>query len=473
MMTASRPRNSGNALLAALAFVGITAIIVAGVGGLVVSHVSRASVESDYSRAIHLAEAGVNYEMRWISQNLYSNPNAIHHGFPGPGQNGPETFNLPGGTVTVKVVNEDGNGPWIPGQRARIVATGRSNGIERTIEVVAERENGFNPILAQHHFLLFGTESVRLNGAVSRIYGNVGTNGTMTFNGARASNVSGSIVFMGSSPTVSGANVFREPYVRQWPTVDQLAMQYFPNGMQSLRTQNNNDNIRMFHPSDSTFSLSAAVPAGLSKSTWTLTNNIVNASSITQNTFAGDRPMRNGGWRYATQNEGLHNKRVLIFPPGDYYFESVNVSSGNSAFLIDNANGPVNIWVGGTVNSNDTFGLTTILTDPDRPDTYRIYYNKTRNLGIAGNKTTVGMIYMVTGSPSGGDYTISGTSEHHGGVIARRIVVSGTSQIYAASTEGGSGLNFANGPTTGYVFAGNWREVSQHGTSVFNDGTRY
>lgn len=468
-----RSSRTGGALFGALAFVAVSMMIVAGVGGLVVSHYARANVESDYARALHLAESGANYELRHMSRNLYSNPHLIHHGFPQPGQNGPGTFNIGGGSVIVRVVDTRGNGPWIPGRPARIIATGRSNGVERTIDVLAWPDNGFNPILPEHRFLLFGIENVRVNGAIALLKGSLGTNGTLTFNGASIADVRGSVVLCGSSFSASSPNVFVEPEPLRWPTVQEVVRQYFPSGMTALQTQNNNDRIQRFHPSVAGFPLDSAVSAGVSKSTWTLNNAVATASHITVNNFGGDRPRKDGGWRYATHDEGLFGRRTLIFPPGHYYFETVDVTSSNAAILIDNRHGPVNIWIGGSLSTSDTISVPIILANPDRPDLFRIYHDKQRDLTLSGNKTSYGMIYMVRVGGSG-DYRLSSGTAHYGAIVANRIVVSGNTQVYGVEVPRNSPKQgFLGGPALGYLFAGDWRESNPSGRQIFNDGTRY
>src|ERR1700694_3503931 len=99
-------KRPGSALISALVFTVITAICLAGIGTLSVSHYNRASVEGDYAAALNLAEAGINYEIRKISRDATTADQAGSSTPPGT------TVSFGGGTFRVYCSNRDGTTPW-------------------------------------------------------------------------------------------------------------------------------------------------------------------------------------------------------------------------------------------------------------------------------------------------------------------------------------------------------------------------
>src|SRR5580704_7345105 len=66
----SRPRCDGGILLSVLCIATVIATILAGLGTLIVSYYSRVTTDSVYANAINIADAGINYELRRITQNV-------------------------------------------------------------------------------------------------------------------------------------------------------------------------------------------------------------------------------------------------------------------------------------------------------------------------------------------------------------------------------------------------------------------
>src|SRR5689334_17193809 len=87
---------SGFTLITALAFTLVVGTVLAGVGTVALSHYSRANTEGDYANAIALADAGVNYELAWISRDITdaTRPHQI---------GAPYTNTIPGTTDSYKV----------------------------------------------------------------------------------------------------------------------------------------------------------------------------------------------------------------------------------------------------------------------------------------------------------------------------------------------------------------------------------
>ncbi|HZT44028.1 MAG TPA: hypothetical protein VFA07_17815, partial [Chthonomonadaceae bacterium] len=102
-----RSKHQGSVLTSTLIFVVITSMVMAGIGTYTISHLSRASAESDYSASVNLAEAGINYEIRNVSEDVLNSnrPDQMH---PAAGQNGPYTGSISEvpGSFTVSVTND-------------------------------------------------------------------------------------------------------------------------------------------------------------------------------------------------------------------------------------------------------------------------------------------------------------------------------------------------------------------------------
>src|SRR5437879_4839405 len=75
-------KQRGAVLITALAFAIVISLIVAGIATITVSHYQRATTEGDYAAALHMAEAGINWEIRKMSQTSISSDTA---GSPGAG----------------------------------------------------------------------------------------------------------------------------------------------------------------------------------------------------------------------------------------------------------------------------------------------------------------------------------------------------------------------------------------------------
>jgi len=457
--------HNGGALIPALTFASVTTLVIAGVGTLILSHSNRARVEAAHSKAIHLAEAGINYEIDWASLDP-NNEDQPHHVVPSHGQSGIKAVAIGKGKFEVGIVAEDGS-PWKAGNPMKVISTGTYGGVSRTIEAVGRPQSVFGGMYSQHNFAVFGLKEVRLNGATNEIVGNLGTNGSVDFNPSRSSMVTGDIVFFGCNTNISGSNVYKESSPKALPTVSELAAQRFSGGLTYLKANNDNANLKKFNPSLLNYLLTNLVGAGFTKSTWTLTNNSFN--TLLPDLHAGDKPKKSGGYRYNTDSDGLYGKKVLIMPPGNYYFESVSVTSGTAAILVDNSQGPVSIWIGGSGTSGDSLNCTIILTDPD-PSTFRIYYGKKADLSVNGTTWLPGVIYAVDSSKTS-SVTMSGNTTIYGSVFAWYVRLNGTNTIEHPGP--GSSIGYHGDPVVGYSYGGQWREVNAQGESVFPDGTKY
>lgn len=112
------------ALLSALAVVAILSLIMSGVILLASSHESRQVEESNYMLALPLAEAGINYEMNYMSANGTTCPTTS------------QTGSGSAGSFTVSATNTSG-GTWTSGSNAIITATGTYNDMTRKVQITS------------------------------------------------------------------------------------------------------------------------------------------------------------------------------------------------------------------------------------------------------------------------------------------------------------------------------------------------
>ncbi|MCW5943377.1 MAG: hypothetical protein KIS66_14190 [Fimbriimonadaceae bacterium] len=451
----TRSTRSAGVLVSALLFSSVALVVVVSVGALSVSHIGRARTEAAFSAAVYQAETGVNYELDWIAQ-APSDPSRAHQAYPASGQ--PSAYsNIVNGTgFTVAVMSVDG-GNWPVGSPLRIRSSGRSKGVVRTIEVLADPvQFGYVGTQGILDFAVFALGKATLSGG-STATGNVGTNSQLQINSAN--NVAGKIVFAGVSPTVSGTNVVHENQAKTLKTVDQMVTEKF-GGWSNLRTGNDNARLKQFNSSGGGYPLSSAVSAGKNSSTWILND----LSNLTKDMNPADKPISQGGTRYCTPSTGLYNSSVLIFPPGDYYFKQIDLSNG--AFLIDNAAGVVNIWIEGTLSDKITCPV--IMTSTD-PRTFRIYYGKAKTLAFSASQERMyGVVYAVNATGQGA-VTMSGGNILTGAAFGQNVTVSGGSRVVFPT----GGVGGADGNAASYVTKRSWREVGTNGPSVFPDGTSY
>ncbi len=442
--------------------------MVGAVGMVMVSHVARSRTEAQYVSALYLAERGLSHELKWIEGDPF-NVNRAHQKTPGAGQPGPLTVNQPYGSFKVSVTNIDGTGPWVPGNPIRIESTGTSRGVSRTIEAKAYPDSVIGPVVAADQFAIFGQKSVSITGTGSKVVGTVGTNGSFSATKG-ASAVNGVLLFCGTNPSVTGANVYKETQKRAFPTVDQIVNDEFPGGWTYLKANNSNDKIRRFRLSIGV--LTDVVLAGFKKTSYTMTNTTFHVTGELYNMNVLDKPKSQGGTRYATQNQGLYNKLVLIFPPGDYYFENWGLTYDYKAILVDNAKGPVRIWIGGTSSSNDQWQSPTFLTNPADPGSFRVYYGKNKTLTVSGTAAMPGLFYGINNGSSS-NITASGGTVITGAIFGENITISSSSgQTTTVDYPTNVTLGLSSDPGSRLIMRGGWREVGSGG-SVFVDGTSH
>lgn len=466
-------RENGGVLITALVFAAVISLFALGVAMVATSHLNRGAVEADYASAIQLADAGINFELRHLSADTATAADRAHQLHPKSGQPGPHTVNLPdGASYTVSVMNDDGSGPWAPPNHLRIRSTGTVNGISRTVEITGQGRGIFDD------FAIFAIHDGHLRGTESRVVGSVGTNGAVTFhsNATAETNIQGTLTYNGwptdPNSTVNGyekgATTFWNPDPVPWPTVEEIAAQLFPGGISHLRNGGHDNSRAMkFDPLDLLSTLGQAITVGITTGT---------VGNSEMNTFNEDRNPLDippvGRWHDGRY--GLYRTKVLILPPGDYYFNRLNITNPNNyGILVDNAAGMVRIWVDDpTGTQGDNLSTVVAFTSTDK-NKFRLFYNKCNTLQVSA--TFNGSIYAHKDgcrSNASPEIKLGGNSGEtaviRGSVIANVIDVIGNSRIEFPNNGAGS---HGDDYILWYGFRNTWREVNPNGGAVFSDGT--
>jgi hypothetical protein len=451
-------------LLTALVFASIISVFAAGVGVISTGYLGRSSTEADYATAVQLADAGINYELRWLASDAANVSSRAHQAYPANGQPGPYTqtvTDIPGsGTFTVSVLNTNGSGPWAPPNGIMIRSTGNINGVSRTVEITGKKRGLFG------EYAIFSIDEAYLSGTKAFVIGNMGTNGPVKFSGGSPEqNVNGYLTFNGYPTSrellgdAAGPNVWWNEDPVAWPTVSQIANTAFSGGLNYLSTHNDNARAKTFDASDPQSRLENAVAVSIG-------TGVLERLSFNNLVPSQNRQDLPGGSRYQNGVEGLYGNKTLILPPGDYYFKGLKLGNGNGeAILIDNASGMVRIWVEGG-NAKDSFDLPVIFTSTDK-NKFRLYYSNCSELSIGGNSKFYGGVYSkVDGCQS--SLKFHGNSQVYGSVIFENIELSGNSDIVFPNDGGGEAdSDYA----LWYGFMNSWREIKPSGGTLFPDGT--
>jgi len=500
-MKGDRLARRGFTLITALAFTLVVGTVLAGIGTVAVSHLSRAKTEGTYANAISLADAGINYEIARISSNTadttladqWSSPRTVQvNTLPGMSAMDPSaTFSV---HVQKWGSNCDGGTPWTAPSDLCVEATGTVNGISRTVRARGVRKSIFD------EYALFAYIDGGFNGGGSssgstEIVGNLGTNGGVTFNGTLNTDiVNGTLTLNGGTATSSdpGTNVVSNPDAVVMPDVSTIAALQFPNtpaGLSWLATHNNNAAIRQLSSTDPAWSSEPAISgitladvqtlpsAGFTASSRTLGDpgNSVPSDTSTLDTSAGPRFYTAADPTYQISAYGVNGDKIYIIPPGDYYFNNLSLSQGTTGIVLLTHLGQIRIWVDNPPTGkpkDDTLGVPVIFTDTT-PSKFRLFYNKCASLTIAGNGRFNGGFYALNSTCKGStpNMKFTGDSMIYGSVITDYFTVSGGTKVVFPNDGGGSD------PTDfslWFGFKDHWQEVTspQAGT-VFADGSNH
>jgi Tfp pilus assembly protein PilX len=476
-------RLRGGVLITALIFTAIISLFALGVAVVASSHISRASVEADYATAIQLADAGINFELRWLSEDT-TTAGARAHQIDSP-YRGTVNGITGQGSFTVSVMNLDGTGPWAPPNGLKIRSTGTINGISRTVEITGANRGIFGEYAV---FMIgddagmypnFSREIGKLGGSGSTVNGNLGTNGGIDWTSGDSTKVNGEVTFNGYTPTQneSGPNAWYNDEHIQWPTVSQVAELY--GGLEHLKSNNNNANVKTFLATDTESLIANAIVKAGGVDTGVLGNTGQYRSYDGFEESQNIQDKAPDGTRYVNRwlkpngqydAEGIYGSKVIIFPPGDYYFTGLSNTNGmGSAIIIDNAAGPVRWWINGG-SADDSLDLPVFFTSTDKSK-FRLYYNNCNSLSIGGNSAFYGSIYAhndACGSPVLPAVKVAGNSVVNGSVIGNYIWLAGNSIVNFPNNGAGE----ADGDyTLWFGFRNTYREVNTNGGTVFPDGT--
>lgn len=438
--------------------VAITALLVVATCLLSVSHAERQRREADYALALNLAEAGANFELRYISTHQNSSPKGHLSGNAYTG-----SVSAVPGSFSVFVRNVDGTTNWSPPSNAQIVSTGTVAGVSRTIKINCKGASAGSGSVFNGKYALFGLNSVTFSGASSAINGDLGTNGNLVVKSGGNGSINGNIVLAGPAATAPSGNsitsrsVVRLAAAENWPTIDTIVAATFPNGWSSLT--------------------SSAAIADQSARMRTY------ASNSPVNTVAGTKAI---GWTnkttLSTSDFNSLNVSTLILPPGDYYFTDIQIS-GPATIVCDTAGstvpggtpGQVRIWMNNST-SQDTINADVVFTKSSDPSMFRLYYNKAANISLAGNMTYYGGIYAVrsagNSAVSSASVSLPGGSKVTGMVIADVANLSGGAVVTGVTSAQIANANDYSGGVGSYGFLNDWQELAiTQGGTVFPDGT--
>jgi Tfp pilus assembly protein PilX len=370
LRAARRRRERGGAIIGVIFVILILTVLVMGSGTLAIGHQNLENVDEDYAAALDLAEAGVNYELRKISQNT-----ANADQYPGG------TYTLGSGTFKVYCTNQDGSTPWSVSNNLFVVATGTVDRVTRTVKVSVQG----GPATA--NYALFGINSGSINGSASQTNGDIGTNGWINFNGHPG--VSGKVIFNGATsnwqapPNGTYTTEYNSSPV-VWPTVDSIANTAFPSGgLTWLSTHNDN---------------ALASPA--------ITSNMILLNGSSSMTLTGK-------------------------PGGANYYLTSLTCNGNAKINFDNTNGPINIFMGPSGGSG-TFvfngGTSAIKMSADNTKPVKMYVATNNDVIFNGNNQLDAGVYNYNGANSG-KIIFNGNPTVYGSFVSNAFILNGNPTI--------------------------------------------
>jgi Tfp pilus assembly protein PilX len=364
-------RRSAYAMVTVLVFLTVLSTLIAGLGVFVTSQNQRATVDSRYAAALDLAEAAVNYEFRKISNNANTADQAAN----------PFTATLGSGTFSAYCTDRNGNAWTNTNNPLYVIGSGTVAGVTRTVKAAAK---GY---YLPGNYAIYTMEGTSVfNGSAIDIYGDMGSNGLLDFNGSPAIH-GGAIYFDGPNAgwnggVPTGYNVIYQSKPIMFPTVEEEAFRLFPNS-------------------------GATAPGGL---TYLATHNDNAAAGIVGDSITSS----------------------MTLGPGNYYLTNINLT-GNDVLNFNNTNGPVNIWIGpprgvGTARFRGGTAAMSMSTSPN----VHIYVATTTGIDLAGNEQIDASINAYNRDALGewGYVDNSGFPVIYGQIIANHMDVSGNVDVH-------------------------------------------
>lgn len=445
---AHRQRTRGSALITAIVFALVVALTLAGVSLLTVSHYSLAHVEASSTAALDLAEAGINYELTKLTNNVADadQPSSAYRSA------SDIDASLTSGTFQVYCEDPNTKGTWDPkvSKKVLITCTALINGARRTVQIAAQPSGTF-----------------------------------YTVYGAGTANKGGQTAFNGSGDVIDGivgtdGKVYVNPDVTPRPTVQKVIF----NGPNS-GWYNNQD------PGGYTAITNAKTVAWQSVAQKISSNFEGGESALAQNndnamaTFDDGTPAADGnglttnGSIPGHQVITLHSKPPLngVVQPTNYYLTVLQVNQAGS-IKFDNTKGPIDIYyvapktssgAGAAIRGGES-AVSPLLTPGHNVN---LYSSATGSLLMTpdgtkapdGTQVPVEMgiyaydtVEQSSGTQAFGSVTLQDNLNFKGQIIANKVNISNNVHITGQT-------GYFETPDEYYAFSGNWQELSSSGSN--------
>ena len=409
----------GNALITSLVFAVVIALILAGIGTLTVSHYSYAHTEADSAAALDLAEAGINYELHKITEN-------IGQADVGSGNTYAAATLDPSltGTFNVTCANRDGS-PWnaSTAQQISIYCTGVVNGAQRTVRIDAQPTGAF--------YTTYSLYYTRFNNDNAIVNGVCGTNQYIAIPNddpnQRPTITSVALNGPGARWSPSDPGGYKQVANSKpvtWNTVDAIMNKTFSGGANYLATHNDNALATMTQP---------GVPGQQSG----IQGSQMSAMGSEVVTLKG----KAGG--------------------ANYYLTDI-LFDDNSSLQFDTTNGPISIWYNPSASAAGVYlrGCN-VVNGP--LSNHVLFYSAGAGIVQVQPDTNNDRIDMglyaynlnSTGRQIGG-ITLSGAQTFHGQVVGNSITINNAAQITGEK-------GYFDIPEEYFAFSGNWCELDSNG----------
>lgn len=368
-----RCKRYGGVLISALVFTVVISMLLAGIGTLSVSHYARAKADGDYTYALDIGEAGVNYEFNKISKSPLQAD--------GIGSGSGSAYQFGSGNFSVYVRNKSNNSVWTPGSAMYVYSTGTVNGVTRTIRVTGKSQGS-----SSTDYAMFGTDEGIIDQAGTNVGGDIGTNNSLILNNVPTItgfiDFNGPLAHWGSPPNHTYANLRTTATAVVYPTVDALANLAAPGGLFYFSTHNDNN-------------LASQTISG---------NSILISTNMTLGSKTG----------------------------GANYYLTGCTCNGSAKISFNNSLGPINVWVGPT-GASGTFvfngGSATVKNSNDPTKKVKIFV--ALNSDTIFNCTTrmdFGVYAYNTGS--NGRVILNNNPNLYGTVIANKFTLNQTASVF-------------------------------------------
>jgi hypothetical protein len=498
----------------AFALIGAIGLTLAGsllvTGAIVYTYSNQALNQSrtDSEAALLLAEAGVNDELNFIQQNLFSanwsgrsSAPIKATGQPYAGRKG-QVKDVPGDFWVYTSSDEAGTTAWAGQGAMYVTANAKVGGAWRKVQIQGPiggfAATGGNPgpsapTMGQSifgDFTIFGYDSNSngnqpclgiIGSSNVTVVGNVGVNsrvqssGVISYTKGYNYNTAGtSHAQLGVTPLFSDTQPFRFPTIRTIIKQTYAGASGYTEPWDYIKATYNNSGAKQWK--SGMMGGAALTPSNVVSAGYPATG----SDSVA---LVNKKGNTDGRWEGLNPKPGTTVKQ-LILPPGDYYFETLQLLyNANTELVIDNAGlsvggnpnkTPVRFWINGSQGGGaDYISCPISLTDPSDASTFRIYFGKDNgefefdrdaNFPSGTDYSVVGCVYAVnqewqsTTSSTKIDF-IGGNSASKrirlkGSLIADRVEFNG----YCYAEHAGPATANASDPILGVGYAGKYKE---------------